>query len=138
MCDDTPQISAAIVRKYADLKEGYLHGNTDFHGANTSDSDRWLMCEIAGYRKAADLICAPTAENAEMGLPSAHWPAWNGMVEEIRTSADAARARKERIIAGVHEAVNATFDDGTPVLKYIFLADPELAARLRTALGFTS
>lgn len=135
--EDTSDISAAIIRKYADLREEYLHGNTDFHGADTSDSDRYLMGEVQGLRKAAGLISAPTAEHAAMGLPSAHWSAWNGIVEEIRTSAEAARARKARILADVHEAVHATFEDGTPVFRYVFLADPELAAGLRSALGMT-
>lgn len=137
MTEDTPDISAAIIRKYADLREEYLHGNTDFHGADTSDSDRWLMCEIQAFRKAADLISAPTAEHAAMGLPSAHSPAWNDTVAGVRTSAAAARARKERILADVHEAVNATFEDGTPVLRHVFLANPDLAANLRSALGMT-
>lgn len=135
--EDTPDICAAIIRKYADLREEYLHGNTDFNGAATLDSERWLMCEVQGLRKSADLICAPTAEHAAMGLPSGYWPAWNGIVEDIRTSNEAVRARKVRIIADVQELVDATFEDGTSILQYILLTDPTLTARLRGALGVT-
>lgn len=135
MSKDTPDISAAIIRKYAELREEYLHGNTDFHGAATTDSDRWLMCEVQGARKAADLISSPTAEHASMGLPSRHWPAWDGIVAEIRTSSEATRARKERIIADVREAIDAKFEDGTSILEYILLADPKLKADLQAALA---
>lgn len=88
MSEDSPEVCAAIIRKYADLREEYLHGNTDFNGADTIDSDRWLMCEIQGLRKAADLISSPTAHYASMGLPSRHWAAWNETVRDIRKAAE--------------------------------------------------
>lgn len=84
MSGDTPEVCAAIIRKYADLREEYLKGNNDFNGAGTIDSDRWLMCEIQGLRKAADLISSPTAHLASIGLPSQHWGAWHETVRGIR------------------------------------------------------
>lgn len=134
MSEDTPEICASIIRKYADLREEYLHGKTDFNGVATIDSERWLMCELQGLRKAADLISQPTSPHASMGLPSRHWAAWDGIVQDIRNPTDVARARKMRIIADVQEAVDARFEDGTSVLKYILLTNPRLMSGLRAAL----
>lgn len=87
MSEDSPAVSAAIIRKYADLREEYLHGNTDFNGAQTNNQERWLMCEIQGLRKAAELIDSPTTQDSALGLPSRHWDTWMEMVEKIRSEA---------------------------------------------------
>jgi len=86
LSEDSPEVCAAIIRKYADLREEYLHGIADFNGAGTIDSDRWLMCEIQGLRKAADLISSPTAHLVSIGLPSQHWGTWNETVRDIRNA----------------------------------------------------
>lgn len=55
---DSPEMCAKIIRRYATLREEYLNGksDSDFNSSSTTDQERWLMCEIGGLRKAADLL----------------------------------------------------------------------------------
>lgn len=48
---DTTAICAKIIRRYATLREEYLHGKSDadFNSSSTTDDERWLMCEISGF-----------------------------------------------------------------------------------------
>ncbi|WP_214514958.1 hypothetical protein [Rhodococcus sp. WY5] len=95
---DTTAICAKIIRRYATLREEYLHGKSDadFNSSSTTDQERWLMCEISGLRKAADLLSADASE-VPMGLPSRYWDAWPEMVEEIRSSPVENEARSQGV-----------------------------------------
>lgn len=80
--------SAALVRAFADARAAYLLPSELEPGAfhDLSASQQWLVCEISGYRKAADVIEDPI-DAAQLTLPTWKLDEWPATVAAIRAAA---------------------------------------------------
>lgn len=80
---DPVVLAAAILKAYIDARSKYLHVDRDsFNDPGTSESDRWMLCEMMGMDRALNIIEEPDGDHG-LGLPS--WvPEWETIVANVR------------------------------------------------------